>query len=226
MKALSGRVDEFYLAGGTALSLFYFRHRLSVDLDFFTQNFSYPDIERIAGYLESALKKKMELKGQNLGGKIAKMAVYNIHFTAKDSLKIDFVEDTVKLLAKTKTVDGISILSLEDIYLRKLYALAGVVKTLDDSGRDGFLGGRAEAKDLYDVYFLSHTFMPVSKFTLKYCDQVMREAVIKWFRTYDRMTMIDGLLGLKTNRAADHKAIEKHFKKETDVILDHELGGL
>ena len=54
---------------------------------------------------------------QNLGGKIAKMAVYNVHFTAKGALKIDFVEDTVKLLAKTKTVDGINILSLEDIYL-------------------------------------------------------------------------------------------------------------
>ena len=54
----------------------------------------------------------------------------------------------------------------------------------------------------------------------------MREAVIKWFRTYDRMTMIDGLLGLKTNRAADYKAVEKHFKKETDGMLDHELGGL
>ena len=226
LRALSGRVNEFYLAGGTALSLFYFRHRLSVDLDFFSQNFSYPDIERIAVYLESALKKKVELKGQNLGGKIAKMAVYSVHFTAKDSLKIDFVEDTVKLLAKTKTVDGINILSLEDIYMRKLYALAGMVKTLDDAGREDFIGGRADAKDLYDVYFLSHTFMPLSKFTAKYCNQIMREAVIKWFRTYDRMTMTDGLLGLKTNRAVDYKAIERHFKKETDRILDHELDGL
>ena len=226
LRALSGKINEFYLAGGTALSLFYFRHRLSVDLDFFSQNFSYLDIERIAEYLESALKKKVELKGQSLGGKIAKMAVYNVHFTAKDSLKIDFVEDTVKLLAKTKTVDGINILSLEDIYLRKLYALAGMVKTLDDTGREGFLGGRADAKDLYDVYFLSHTFMPLSKFTVKYCNQIMREAVIKWFRTYDRMTMTDGLLGLKTNQAVDYKAIEMHFKKETDRILDHELDGL
>ena len=41
LKALSGRMDNFYLAGGTALSLFYFQHRLSVDLDFFTQNFIY-----------------------------------------------------------------------------------------------------------------------------------------------------------------------------------------
>ena len=54
----------------------------------------------------------------------------------------------------------------------------------------------------------------------------MREAVIKWFRTYDRMTMTDGLLGLKTNQTVDYKVIEKHFKKETDRILDHELDGL
>ena len=68
--------------------------------------------------------------------------------------------------------------------------------------------------------------MPLSKFTARYCNQIMREAVIKWFRTYDRMTMTDGLLGLKTNQAVDYKVIEMHFKKETDRILDHELDGL
>lgn len=226
LKALAGKIDGFYLAGGTALSLFYFQHRLSVDLDFFTQDFVYSNITGIAKYLEDKLNKDVKLIGQSLEKKTARMAVYNIHFTAAVALKIDFVEDTVELLKKTKVVDGIHVLSLEDIYLRKLYALAGMVKIPDETGRDKFIGGRSDAKDFYDVYFLSHTFMPLSKFVARYCGPAVMEAVVKWFRIYDRMAMMDGVLDLDTNKAVDYRTIERHFKKEIDSILEHELGGL
>jgi predicted nucleotidyltransferase component of viral defense system len=224
LKAFSGRIDEFYLAGGTALSLFYFQHRLSVDLDFFTRSFDYQKVKEAVEYLEGVLNKKIDLIGSNLNQKTARMAVYNIRFTARDALKIDFVEDTVGLLKKTKMVDGIRILSLEDIYLRKLYALAGMVKAVDETGREKFLGGRADAKDFYDVYYLSHTFMPLSKFLPKYCDRVMLEAVIRWYRTFDRMPMMDGVFGLITKRAADFKAQEKHFKQEIDKLIEIAIG--
>ncbi len=226
LRALSGRVGNFYLAGGTALSLFYFQHRLSVDLDFFTRNFVYSEITRIAGYLEDTLNKKVKLIGQNLEGKTAKMVVYNVHFSADVVLKIDFVEDTIGLLKETKTVDEIQVLSLEDIYLRKLYALAGMIKIVDEAGRNKFIGGRTDAKDFYDIYFLSHTFMPLSKFASKYCGPTLLEAIIKWFRTYDRMAMMDEVLTLDTDKAVDCKALDRHFKKEVDSILEHELGGL
>ena len=224
LKALSGKVDDFYLAGGTCLSLFYFHHRLSVDLDFFTQDFVYTDITKTAEYLEKILKKKVSLAGQSLKEKTAKIVVYNIRFTTTDLLKIDFVEDTVGLLKKTKAVDGIRILSLEDIYLRKLYALAGMIGTFDEAGQKKFIGGRADAKDFYDIYFLSHTFMPLSKFATGYCDRTIMEAVIKWFRTFDRMTMMDGILTLVTDNPIDYKAMEKHFKQEIDKIINYEIG--
>ena len=226
LKVLSGKIDNFYLAGGTALSLFYFQHRLSVDLDFFTRDFVYSDVRRIVTYIENALKKKVTLVGQNVKGKTAKIAVYNINFTAHDTLKIDFVEDTVSLLKEPKVVNGISILSLEDICLRKLYALVGMVGAIDETGRDKFIGGRADARDFYDVYFLSHTFMPLSKFAVKYCDHVIMEAIVKWFRTYDRMEMMNGILALITNKSIDYKSVEKHFKKEVDKIIEYEIGGL
>jgi len=226
LKALSGRIDDFYLAGGTALSLFYFQHRLSVDLDFFTHDFNYSNITETAEYLQGVLEKKVKLIGQVLEKKTARMAVYSIKLTAGYALKIDFVEDTVELLKRTKTVDGIRVLSLEDIYLRKLYALAGMVRMIDEAGRNKFVGGRADAKDFYDVYFLSHTFMPLSKFTAKYCSPVLKEAIIKWFRTYDRMAMMDGVLTLDTDKTIDCKAMERHFKKEVDKILEDELGEL
>ena len=226
LKALSGRIDDFYLAGGTALSLFYFQHRISVDLDFFTRQFDYQKITGTVRYLESALKKKIDLIGSNLDRKTAQMAVYAIHFTAQDALKIDFVEDTVDLMKKTKVVDGIRILSLEDIYVRKLYALAGMVRSIDETGRGKFLGGRADAKDFYDVYCLSHTFMPLSKFLPSHCGRTVVEAVIRWYRTFNRMKMMAGVLNLVTTRAVDYKAQEKHFKQEVDKLIELEIGGV
>jgi len=226
LKALSGRIDNFYLAGGTALSLYYFQHRLSVDLDFFTREFVNSDVLRVTKYLKDALKKEVKLMGRNLNEKTAKIAVYNILFTAKDILKIDFVEDTAVLLKEPKVVDGIRILSLEDIYLRKLYALAGMIRMADETGRDRFAGGRSSAKDFYDVYFLSHTFMTLSEFAGKYCDSVTIEAIVRWFRTFDRMSMIDGILALAVNKTVDYKMIEQHFKKEVKKIIENEIGEL
>jgi predicted nucleotidyltransferase component of viral defense system len=226
LKALSGRADNFYLAGGTALSLFYFQHRLSVDLDFFSRNFVYSDIKRIVAYLENTLKKKMTLKGQSLKEKTAKIVVYDMHLTTNYTLKIDFVEDTVNLLKEPKLVDGIRVLSLEDIYLRKLYALTGMFRTADETGRDKFIGGRTDAKDLYDIFFLSHTFMPLSEFVAKYCDRAIMEAIVRWFRTFDRMYMMDGILTLTTNKTIDYKSIERHFKAEINKIIEHEIGEL
>ena len=226
LRVLSGRVGNFYLAGGTALSLFYFQHRLSVDLDFFARDFVYSDIKRIVAYLKNTLNKKIALKGQSLKEKTAKIVVYNVHFTAKDMLKIDFVEDTVDLLKEPKLVDGIRVLSLEDIYLRKLYALVGMFKAADETGRDKFIGGRTDAKDFYDVYFLSHTFMSLSEFVAKYCDHAIMEAIVRWFRTFDRMCMMDGILTLTANKTVDYKSIERHFKAEVNKIIEYEIGEL
>lgn len=226
LKALSGKIDQFYLAGGTALSLFYFQHRESIDLDFFTQDFKHAEVSRIIKDLEKALGKKISLVGRTPEDREAEMAVYKVNFTTSETLKLDFVTDTVSLLKNTKDVDGIRILSLEDIYLRKIYALAGMVRTVDDAGRNKFIGGRADAKDFYDIYFLSHTFMPLSSFAVKYCNKVVMEAIVRWFRTYDRMAMMDGVLTLQTDKAVDCKTMEKHFKKEVDEILGYEIGEL
>jgi len=40
LAALAGQADGFYLVGGTALSLYYFEHRESYDVDLFTKDLS------------------------------------------------------------------------------------------------------------------------------------------------------------------------------------------
>ncbi|MBL7071753.1 MAG: nucleotidyl transferase AbiEii/AbiGii toxin family protein, partial [Candidatus Omnitrophica bacterium] len=196
LKALAGKIENFYLAGGTALSLFYFQHRLSVDLDFFTPQFNPLEVKRVIGVLQNVLNREIKLVGQTLKKDMVKIMVYNAYFTKTEILKIDFVEDIVKLVKNPRIVDGVKVLSLEDIYIRKIHALTGFIKDVDEAGQMKFAGGRSDAKDFYDVYFLSHTFLPLSKFTNKYCDATIVESLIRWFRTFDRMDMIDGLLSL------------------------------
>lgn len=224
LRILAGKIGEFYLAGGTALSLFYFQHRLSMDLDFFTSNFRLMRVKEVVEYLESSFSKKIELAGQNLDGKTAKILIYSIHFSPKDTLKIDFVEDTLGLIKPTRSVEGIRILSLEDIYVRKLYAICGTISIVDTVGRGETIGGRLEAKDFYDLYFLSNTFMRLSKFIEKYGNPVIIEGLVRWFRSYDRMAMMDGVLTLDVNKKADYKKMEAYFKKEIDKIIESQLG--
>ena len=152
------------------------------------------------------------------------MLVYYIYFTPKDSLRIDFVEDVQEIIKPPRIVEGIKILSLEDIYLRKIFALAGIKPVLDETGRKEFVGGRTEAKDLFDIYFLSHTFMPLSQFVEKYGNFSLKEGLIHWFRTYDRMQIKEGILSLETDKDTDYKIIEKHFNAEIDKIIESEIG--
>lgn len=226
LKILAGKIDEFYLAGGTALSLFYFQHRLSVDLDFFTHNFRPMRIKEIVKSLEKTLSKKISLTGQNLENKTTKVLIYNIHFSSRDSLKIDFVEDVFELMKPTKVVEGINVLSLEDIYIRKLYAACGAISDIDAIGRKQVLGGRTEAKDFYDLYFLSNTFMSLTKFVKKYGNPMIIEGLVRWFRSYNRMAMVDGVLILDVDRQVDYKKMEAHFKKEIDKIIESQLGDI
>lgn len=107
---------------------------------------------------------------------------------------------------------------------RKLYAICGAISTVDAVGRKEILGGRLEAKDFYDLYFLSNTFMSLSKFIEKYGNPVIIEGLVRWFRSYDRMAMMDGVLTLDVNKKVDYKKMEGYFKKEIDKIIESQLG--
>ena len=223
LAALANRIDDFYLGAGTALSLFYFQHRVSVDLDFFAPHFSFQRVKEIISFLKQSLKKEIRLVGQSAQSGKARMQVYHVLFTKKDILKLDFIEDPFERVKKPKIVDGIAVSTLEDIYIRKLYALVGVMPVIDVVGKTRVVGGRTEAKDFYDIYVLSTVFMPVSKFIHKYADQITREGFISWFRTYDRMQVIDGLLNLDIDRETDYKRIERHFMQEIDKMIKSSL---
>ena len=223
---LKDKVDDFYLAGGTALSMFYYQHRESFDLDFFTRSFSRARIFKIVDNFKKDSHWKVELISEQDKENLIRVAVYMVHIDNEKQCKIDFVEDYMEPLNPLKRVDGINVLSLADIYLRKIYAIAGHIPALNDVGQKVMTGGRQKAKDFYDLYCLSTITMPLSGFVFAYCQHAIKEGVVRWYRTYDRMDMKVDLLGLITKSKPDFRLMENHFKTEIDKLLRSLIEGV
>lgn len=220
---LAGKIEDYYLAGGTALAKYYFHHRKSDDLDFFTKKFDINRINEIMALLSNVSGKKPEMTTIQAKEGFAKIAVFNIGFAPDSFLKIDFVEDNIALLKPLKKINGIDVMSVEDIYVRKIYASVGMISKKDETGRTVLLGGRSEVKDFFDLYFLSTAFMPISVFADRYGDSTVKEGLVRWFRTYDRTDIKAGLLDIKTDSTVTYADMEKHFKLEIDKILETEI---
>ncbi|MFH0772494.1 MAG: nucleotidyl transferase AbiEii/AbiGii toxin family protein [Candidatus Omnitrophota bacterium] len=223
LRKLANKLEGFYLACGIALSLFYFKHRESYDLDFFTKDFSRSKIERLMSELAVNMGLEIELSGEQDKAGFAKMLVYSLKIDKNNSLKIDFVEDVYRLLEPLKIIDGIPVLSIQDIYFRKILTACGSIAKTNGAGRQLFAGGRQEAKDFFDLYFLSTTFMPLSKYVEQYCQQTQKESLIIWFRTYDRVRMKLGLTEIITDKNVLFQEMERHFKTEVEKIIAAEV---
>ena len=219
LKALEGKITGFYLAGGTALARYYFRHRESDDLDFFTQEFNplevFELIKEIEAYPEYRVEPVKEIEGRAV--------FYMVRSKGKDVQEIDFVRDFLKLKSEPNMINGIPVLSLEDIYIRKIYAAAGAVEVIGLNRKKKIIEtGRQEAKDFCDLYFLSHTSEPLSAFAASNCNQVIKEGLIRWFKVYNRKKMENGLRDLKMKKRVDAAGMEKHFKQEIDKLIKKE----
>lgn len=125
--------SHFYFTGGTALSLYYLKHRYSVDLDFFSENKFDPQI--IFGKLYVWGEKytfKTQLKS------IEDTYSYNLTFPHRKSLKVDFAHYPYKRVAKSRIFGGIEVDSLTDMAINKLTTVIQ----------------RTEVKDFVDLYYL------------------------------------------------------------------------
>ena len=89
-------------------------------------------------------------------------------------------------------------------------------------GRVRFAGGRQEAKDLFDLYFLSKDFIRLSDFVAGYCPDE-KEKIITWYSTYKREEMKLGITELIVKKKVVFFDIEKHFKVEIKDIIEREL---
>ncbi len=124
---------SFYLSGGTALAAFYFQHRYSDDLDFFTDQpvddlFLSDFIGRLSNELGSTETRKEKLYDRRL---------FFLSFADRE-LKIEFTLYPFLRLAPLIVHDAISVDSLADLSANKLAAMID----------------RFDPKDFVDLYFL------------------------------------------------------------------------
>lgn len=125
--------QKLYLTGGTALSRFYFQHRLSEDLDFFTTT---DDLKLIANDL------RLRLIAQGYEVEMEKLDLYFARFYvihAGATLKVEFVKEFNLIDPLLQTTYGIYINSLEDIGANKITAFED----------------RAAIKDIVDLYYIT-----------------------------------------------------------------------
>jgi predicted nucleotidyltransferase component of viral defense system len=201
---------EYYLTGGTALS-FYFAHRFSEDLDFFTQKFKKEDPDRIMNFVSKETSFDFKLEAEQNKPDLIPMKVYSLELKKKYILKIDFVQDYEKNIKKIK--NGIH--SIEDIYYRKIYAGMGMAGKQDITGRI-IPTGRQSAKDLLDLYYLSQHHQALSEFFLEYFSYDKAEEIIAWYRRFNRMDLKIELLDLvpKVDTAKVMKYLDDEILKK------------
>ena len=127
-------LKDFFLVGGTALAL-QLEHRISVDLDLFTQKDF--DTKKMFAKLNRLFEIRDLTEETNTLN-------FNIVFPDKSEnvIKIDLIKYSYPLIKPITEVDTFRLLSIEDIIPMKLSAIAG----------------RGSKKDFYDIYYLLTDF--------------------------------------------------------------------
>ncbi|MEW6095378.1 MAG: nucleotidyl transferase AbiEii/AbiGii toxin family protein [bacterium] len=127
--------DRFYLTGGTALSEFYLKHRLSLDLDFFseTEEVDPKIIEAFLHNISPTLDISRIKRSQFLG-----LFSYTLIYSNEEFLKVDFSYYPFPRIEKGGYYKNIPIASIYDIAVDKLHTI--------------FMQPRA--RDYIDLYFI------------------------------------------------------------------------
>lgn len=129
----------FYFTGGTALSAFYFHHRVSEDLDFFAQeDFDNAPVYDFLNLLSKHLNVPYKFTQRY------KARICEFTKKGKPIMKIDFVHHPYSRIERGISYRGFSIDSLRDIGTNKLLCV----------------NQRTDIKDYVDLYYL------LKKFTL------------------------------------------------------------
>lgn len=129
--------QNFYFTGGTALSAVYLHHRLSEDLDFFSQEkFDTLPIENLITEWGRKYRFKIDSREEEV------VRIFLLEFKDKEKLKVDFGYYPYKRLRPGQVVDSVRVDSLFDIAVNKLQTIHQ----------------RNNAKDFVDLYFLFKEF--------------------------------------------------------------------
>lgn len=126
--------QRFYFTGGTALAEFYLKHRLSEDLDFFSEE--EVDIRVIEQKFQQDAKKLgvQKIDTRNVFG----LWTFFLHFTTGEPLKVDFSYYPFTRIERGVRYKTLAVDSPYDIAVNKVHTIAM----------------QSRARDFIDIYFL------------------------------------------------------------------------
>lgn len=207
LNLIAKKYPELYLVGGTAISLLY-HHRISEDLDFFTQYYSSKLHREVAAFIKKETGFNFNLIEEEKRKRYIPMAVYEFEVGKNIVLKVDFVSDYVKLLQERRK-NGMA--SVEDIYYRKMLAAIGWKAGQSETGQL-LAGGRQKAKDVYDIFFLSCNVERLNTFFSEHFDLSAYERLSAWYLGIPKQKTIMELLELVPG--CDTRAVFTHLDNE------------
>jgi len=230
LQAIKQVETSFALAGGTALELYYLHHRFSRDLDFFSPDFSAGEVKKIIKAVQKETGAFCSLQAEyNLQDAAiplpdrAYVMVWNLKMPEIEStLKVDFVEDVLFQKPKIRKFKGVRTYDVRNIYYQKISAITGSRLKKDGTGRE-IPGGRNEARDAFDVYFLSKKIEPLHIF-LKTMPRHYHRGMVFWWRSFSRMDLKLGLLDLDTYESKpDTREIINLFDNEMKKFAEEQI---
>jgi hypothetical protein len=181
-------LKEFHLAGGTSLAL-QIGHRISVDLDLFTQN----DFEtnEMLEFLEDSFNFHLTYSSKNtLKGSIGEV-------------NLDLISHKYTLINKPISIEEIRLLSIPDIAAMKLNAISG---------------NGTRSKDFVDIYFILKQFsLPdiINFYKIKYSNRNQLH-VLKSLVFFDEISLFDWpnmVIEKKLTLKQIEKNINSHVKQ-------------
>jgi predicted nucleotidyltransferase component of viral defense system len=193
--------SSFYLTGGTCLAAFYLFHRLSEDLDLFSQE---PvGIEPVLAFLKT-LPDVVDIQYERKFDR----KIFLLRQTNGRHLKVEFTTYPFQQCEKRMMVGEVAIDSLKDILVNKIMAITD----------------RRDSKDFVDLYFglkkspelnLKHLLRATeAKFGIKGVSHIIKGRFLGEFPPLGALSMREDL---------DYEAIKEFFKKQSLSLISKEL---
>lgn len=177
---------RFYFTGGSALAEFYLQHRLSEDIDLFTEEEEVNQVA-ISAFLEKVSPKLdiREIKPTQFMGLFS----YILIFRDSEQLKVDFNYYPFPRISRGKKYKDLEIDSIYDIVVNKVQTMLT----------------RIRSRDFIDLYFI----MKQLDYSL---DQLMKDARSKFDWNVDRVTLASQFARVK--EITELPTMLKEFKQE------------
>lgn len=183
---------NFYLTGGTALAEFYFQHRLSEDIDLFSEK--EVNVAAVEAFLQNISFKLgiTKIIKQNYLG----LYTYQLEYKDGGRLKVDFSYYPFPKIEKGGRFGKLEVSSLYDIAVNKIQTIAT----------------RTRARDYIDLYFiLSDSELP----PYKYLDKLRLDSQAKFDWPLEVKNLVAAFLKVKDLKKVDFPKMLVTFNKDS-----------